>query len=426
MHSKSRLLIRVVLLLASHSAVGQKITVGPKVMLPLGTSTHADTRVEGVSIQGGDSQTGGTHPGLFARADWKRFYLQAEASRSRSWHAFYLSGGNGGYGHYPTNRRTGLNLTGGVKPLPWLRLHAGLSSVHRRWDEPSPLSGYYQNEANMPEDPARQAYFLAEQEMQRVNYQFDKSFRKWNLEGQLGVGVDLQGFTVDLVRHGGLTPLADGLEYRGQRYSFRPKYDFWALHFGYRLLPLKRYLLRPRKPKTERDSLPPVRLPFYRNEVSLVAGMLGEDLGGAFIYENRYTRFVKQWLGVSGSVNLMRSYQDAETGWLPQAYNAFSVNVSLSLLPLRTRRHVLSLAAGPTFMLLSGLHPYSGGSYPGPAGTLMVYSTARYRDAGLGYQATIEYGFLPTYRIPVGFWVRASNNVYDSFASFGIHTGYRF
>jgi hypothetical protein len=168
------------------------------------------------------------------------------------------------------------------------------------------------------------------------------------------------------------------------------------------------------------------KVPFYKNEFSLIGGILGEDNGGAFIYENRFTRSIFKRLGISAGVNLMRGFETYD-GFLPQAYNSVTVYAGIRLVPLKSRRHSLSLTPALNFMHLSGIMPSFGSTYSFNGGVLVTTSADIENTSSFGYQLTIEYTFLPTYHIPVGIWLRAADNrAYDSFASFGFHIGYRF
>lgn len=172
------------------------------------------------------------------------------------------------------------------------------------------------------------------------------------------------------------------------------------------------------------------RPPFFRHELSAQIGVTGDDFGGSYFYENRYTYFVGRRLGFSGSLGLLRSFED-ETSFLPQAYHMWTAAAGVRLLPLASRRHSLSLTPAALFLHRSGIEPTGGSktldpSSPAPLGVLVTRPELA-RAQALGWQVTAEYNFLPTPRLPLGIWLRyADNYAYDIFAAFGVQTGYRF
>lgn len=172
------------------------------------------------------------------------------------------------------------------------------------------------------------------------------------------------------------------------------------------------------------------RPPFFRHEVSAQFGLMGEDFGGSYFYENRYTYFLGRRLGLSGSLGLLRSFED-ETGFLPQAYTMWTAAAGVRLLPLASRRHRLSLTPAALYLHRSGIEPTGGSktfdpSSPAPLGVLLTRPEL-VRVQALGWQVTAEYEFLPTPRLPLGLWFRiADNAAYDTYAAFGVQVGYRF
>ena len=247
----------------------------------------------------------------------------------------------------------------------------------------------------------------------------------------MGVGVDIGGLTLDLAHNRGLSPVLDGIQFQQQRYAIQQRYNYWALSVGYRLFPLKAYLLAPRRrnPAYKRIKQD---VPFYRNEFHASVGVLGEDIGSAFIYENRYTRYFTRRVGLATGVNMMRVHQNLETDSPVRLYSSFMLTTGVRLLPLYSRRHTVGITTGPALTHQVGVGLNRSSKPLNVNGQLVnvtdLRNSSRYRGWDLGWQSSIDYQFAVTDRMLVGPWLRlfGEDFIIPDLASAGLQIGYRF
>lgn len=412
------------------TAQAQQWTFGPRFDLQISATSSLNSIQIGdygfgvTSLQGSETRWGG-----FARYDQRRWYAQAEYTRGAFGVNSYRQTTSIGYYTYGLDaRRQDVRVSAGIKPLPWLRLNGGFTCARYNWDESYDGRSYefFRQRASSEQNP-----ILVEDAQKRlpdynIGRQIDAGYRRNNTEGSLGVGVDIGGFTVDLTYNRSLTPILDGVIVNGTAYPIRHDYSYTALRFGYRLFPLKAHLLAPRKrnPAYERIKRD---IPFYRNEVHLSVGLLGEDIGSAFIYENRYTHYFTRRFGVLGGLNVMRVFETFDNGFIPKHFNSFQAVAGLRVLPLYSRRHTIGLSAGPTLTYETGLSAYSAGTRTLPSGyrynSINWRADSRRERLALSWQATADYHFALTDRLIAGPWLRILGLDY---ASAGIQAGYRF
>ncbi len=425
------------LLLTAGTSRAQEWTFGPKVNLGLSVKPSVNfTRVNDLSISTvkgtfDDARTSGV--GAFVRYDQTRWYGQFESNFLKSREINYsvnadidLSNGTrqtfslvtGGQSRYRVDAR----LLGGYKPLPWLRLYGGLGLARYA---ASPVSSFENSitaieESSFPDNEFTQksieTYKLA------IALE-ERGVRRTNLEGIVGAGVDVGGLTVDLSLQQGLTPLIGSFSENGQTYNVNQRGQFLTLQLGYRLFPLKAHLSSPRKNRAyERIKQD---IPFYRNEIHVVGGLLAEDFGSAFLYENRYTRYLSRRVGLTAGLNLMRVFDTYETGFLPKQFTQTQLITGLRFLPLYSRRHTIGLSVGPTLTYRSGFQVYSGGSQVVNGQTLRTVNLSGQswlNEFRVSAHVTADYNVAATDRIIVGPWLRATpDNAY-----FGVQAGYRF
>ncbi|MFD2572442.1 hypothetical protein ACFSUS_17515 [Spirosoma soli] len=428
--SKSNLLACCILIMASY-AQAQEWSFGPKAYLGLSARRGlAETSIGAVNVFSsvmGDVSGGGI--GAFARYDRPRWYGQIEVAQGK-----YNLGGASvsttgqASSLFINRRRYDLRLIGGYKPLPWLRLHGGLVGVA---NTSLPVSGYESTIAFLKERVANETNpdflnrYQQDLAFNQVSQAVTQAYEKYNLEGQLGLGVDIGGLTVDLVFSQSLTPNVNGIQLDGITYPFRQSYSYTALNLGYKLFPLKSYLLALGKNNRAYQRIKQ-DIPFYRNEVQVAAGLLTEDIGSASVYENRYTRYVSRRVGLTASVGLMRSFQGPGR-YLPEATNIIMASASFRLLALYSRRHTIGLSPGLNFMSYQGFRTNSG-RVDGQNVTSVSINPQNYRNEnGVGWQVTGDYTFALTDRIPIGVWLRiADNSAHGSFGQAGLQLGYRF
>lgn len=414
----------------------QEWSFGPKVSLGLnGQTPYRETTIDGNRI-GSDmpGEAPGSSFGLFIRYDRPRWYTQAEVNRGRyRLDGFRVDGtGNDAWASTSSTLQHDVRLLGGYKPLPWLRLHAGVGAIRGRYEPDAYFTdrlNSVQQRLSTVQSPAERRELESQLSALTVNEAVRKSYRNLHLEGQAGLGVDIGGLTLDLTYHRTLTPTIDGVTYGGQTYPLQQHYSYYALHLGYRILPVRKYLLAPRKNRAYERMKQDI--PFYRNEFHVSGGLLGEDIGSAFIYENRYTRYLKRRLGLTVGLNLMQLFEDSETGFIPKATTTFRVVTGLRVLPLYTRRSTVGLTTGPMLTLERGLRPTSrrgtqtidGIEYTVTA----LGSGSRVMETSLGWQTSLDYHFAATDRLLVGPWLRfIGRDFVPDYVTGGVQIGYRF
>ncbi|XWW47308.1 hypothetical protein JYG30_07655 [Fibrella sp. USSR17] len=410
----------------AYLGLSRVLTVGDEAVLPIGSiSTVAD----------GDATISGL--GVFARYDRPRWYAELDAIQGKSYAANVSVNTRSGSGpSYSSSRRYDARLIVGYKPLPWLRLSAGLVGVANNWNNRDYTADITRLDAlaQAEQNPSLRERLQYEADYYRLNETAGKALKKNLLEAQVGIGADIGGLTLDLTYNPGLSPVVDGVTYVGRTYAIQQRYAFWSLGVGYKLFPLKSHLLAPRKNKAyariQRD------IPFIRNEFSVSVGILLEDIGSEFIYENRYTRYVRPRLGWTVGLTYMRGLSGFEpvpssafqTGGF-SATNTVSLLAGVRVLPVYSRQHRIGLTVGAQLSYVGG-GVSSGGSYRTVTvnGQTMVIRpvnlTASSRQNGFeaAPMASLDYQFLPTDRLAIGPWLRAT----PDFGSFGLQAGYRF
>ncbi|WP_077923015.1 hypothetical protein [Spirosoma sp. 209] len=412
-------------------AQAQEWTFGPKVNLGLSARQPLEEVVVGtiratVGGSSGDASTSGV--GAFARYDRLRWYGQAEVNRLRSQQlsASITTTTLGFTTAQPRNRsnRTDVRIVGGYKLLPWLRASVGLGAVHH---DANPADAYQHLIASAEQQavqfPEAKDQFLSQARAYEVAQVIQNGLQRQWLEASLGLGIDIGGLTADLVHTNTLTPLINGIVVRDRTYALRQQATFWSLQLGYRLFPLKAHLLAPRKNRAyeriKRD------IPFYRNEFHLSGGLLGEDIGSAFLYENRYTHYLTRRAGITAGLNLMRINETYVNGFLPKQYTQVQLVTGFRVLPLYSRRHTIGLTAGPLFIYETGFRTNSGGTRTMNGQlvqTVDFSASSRAQGLSVAVQGTIDYNFAATDRLILGPWLRAT----PDYGYLGVQAGYRF
>lgn len=415
--------------LLSNIAQAQQWTFGPKVRLPTSQNVDLASVTTGPSRLdlGGSNESRPGQWALFARYDRPRFFAQGEGFTGRFETAAFINDTQGGSAFQFESRLAGTNLIAGFKPLPWLRLYGGAGYQHHNWQK-----SRYENVGETADRFARllQQGGLSEDQQERFEgelkrYRFletvNSAYREHVLTGQVGLGVDIGGLTVDLAYNRSLTPLLRDIPTANGTLNARQGYNGYVLSLGYRLLPIKAFLAAPRKrnpayQRLKRD------IPFYRNEFHVAGGLIGEDIGSAFSYENRYTRYFTRRFGVMGGLNVTRVFETFDTGFLPKHYNAFQLITGLRGLPLYSRRHIIGITVGPTLTRETGVSAYSGGSGR-PYNYVNWRADSRLEGIALNWMSMIDYQFAATDRVVIGPWLRINGLDY---ATLGIQAGYRF
>lgn len=410
----------------AYLGLSRVLTVGNQAVLPIGTiATVAD----------GDQSGSGL--GIFVRYDQPCWYAEVNAIQgSSSFANLDVNSAAGGGPIYPRARRYDLRLLAGYKPLPWLRLSAGLVGVANNWGSRDYTADINRLEtlAAESQNANAKANLLGQADGYRLSSVASASLKRNLLEAQLGIGADVGGLTLDITYNPGLSPSVDGIDYQERTYALQQRYAYWSLGIGYKLFPLKSHLTAPRRNKAyariQRDIL------FIRNEFHVGLGILFEDFNSAFIYENRYTHYVRPRLGWTVGLTYMRGLSGFEpvpssafqTGNF-SATNTISLLAGGRVLPLYSRQHRLGLTVGGQLSYVGG-SVSSGGSYRTVTvnGQTTVIrpvnlTTGSHKDGfSVAPQASIDYQFLPTDRLAIGPWLRAT----PDFGSYGLQAGYRF
>lgn len=417
----------LMLSIAALNGFGQTWTAGPKIAFGLNTSFRGDElRVGNNGVDLGARLTASpTLYGGFVRYDRPHWYGQAEGLCGKAETSLVRSSVSlGSRGDFLSGKRADVRVLAGVKPLPWLRLYAGGGYARLNW-----IIQDYDSEIAFAERTALQRPefaqdWLARADVSRFSQVVDESYRRNVLTGQAGVGVDVQGVMIDLTYSQSLTPLIDGITINNQAYAARQQYRNLALSIGYRLLPTKSFLTASRKSnrayeRIKRD------IPFYRNEFHASVGLLSEDFGSAFIYENRYTRYLTRRFGLTAGLNLLRTYETYDNGFLPKQFAQVQLITGLRVLPIYSRRHTIGLSVGPMLVYKTGFR-VSSGSYNvvngRPFGTVDFGETSRANQLTVDVQGTVDYQFAATDRLIVGPWLRLT----PDYAYLGVQAGYRF
>lgn len=432
---KNKILHAVLLAgLLAGPAGAQSWTFGPRVDLQLSASNRMDDlQIGDYQLSSYNSRGNREALGGFARYDRKRWYAQADYLRGSFRLSMYREApGIGTISTAREARRQDVRISAGVKPLPWLRLGAGITHARYNWD-PSEDGRIYEllrQRLLVETNPILIEYDQERLPAYNIGRQVDAGYRRSNTEGSLGVGADIGGFTLDLTYSRSLTPLLDGVAVNGASYPIRFDYSYTTLRFGYRLFPLKAHLLTPRKRNPAYERLKR-DIPFYRNEFHVAVGLLAEDVGSAFIYENRYTRYLSRRIGLTAGVNMMRLFDDYETVSLPGVSTTFMLTPGVRALLLYSRRHTIGLTTGPLLQYRTGVGVSSGATrYTNGQEINTITLRADSDRTGLtaGWHSSLDYQFAVTDRLVIGPWLRVFGQsfIIPDYASAGVSTGYRF
>lgn len=422
--------LTIALMALSSLAHAQQWSGGIKVEIPTGATKTGNTfqvdqsRYDATSRSSADASN--PRFGGFVRYDKPRWLAQAEVMTSKFGLAtgvYYA--GMGSLAPVSTATRTSLVVTGGYKPVPWLRLQAGVGLNQFGWktDKIRENVAYFQravDNLNSNTDESTRADLTSHLAGYSSDLRLVESYKTTQLTGHYGIGVDLGGLTFDLSRTQGLTPILAGVAGSGQRIDAQQNYGYTSLSVGYRLFPLKKFLLATRKnrayERVKKD------IPFYRNEFQAGLGIQAEDFDAGVIYENRYTRYLTRRTGLTGSLGLARRVTDRHYFASFNPSSTIYLALMGRVLPLYTRRHQIALSAGPN-MAFSAPAISGGGSQTGdPAGTLYTHVGISPSRMAVGYQWQFEYQLAATDHIPVGIWVRQT----DRINFLGLQAGYRF
>jgi hypothetical protein len=386
--------------------------------------------------------------GVFARVDKSKNVFSVELNHSWQRVKAIMIGPNElGFPEYDlmfVNPRLGYSY----KPLPWLRINAGLGTnlfyeskfqFNQRLKNEQNRAEYfatslkqYEND-NSANGQQMKQMLLGQQKVEAISNSYFKAIRKVHFDARLGVGVDFGGFMIDLNYNRTLTPIIKDIDYNGQASPLNLQYDYLSLSVGYRILPIRKFLLPPRKNKTYEKIQS--EIPFYKNEVNFLFGKQSENANSLNIYESSYTRYLLKRVGVTIGVNTIQSPLSAtDNDGLPNVgiQNAITVFSEAKFLPLYTKKHRVGFAAGLNYLRYEGLE---GSSYLMTLDNDATFSTANFqplfqrKKGSFGYQITADYNYLLTKRLPIGAWIRATGNQtnrYGNFIALGIKTGYLF
>lgn len=401
----------------------QQWTFGPKLELGLSarSTSVSEVTIGDVSVESGANAGDAMGAGIggFARYDRSRWYGQAELLTQRTNVAnYYINGPRNGFAEYARVSRIAGRVLCGYKPLPWLRFTVGVATNQYRQNQKdsyqASIANYYK-QADMY--PTYRDESLAYARTYEVAQSINKSYKKVSFDLLAGVGIDVGGLTIDVMNSSSLTPVVDGVTHQGQVYDFLQKYSNWSLQLGYRLFPVKAHLLAPRRSNRAYERIKK-DIPFYRNEVHIAGGLLGEDIGSAFLYENRYTRYLTRRVGLSVGVNIMRLSsrgpfsQTMQVQFLP----------TVRLLPLYSRRHIVGISVGPLLGYESGYEVSSGNIGVNGPTTVNLRNDSEVHRFSAGMQGTVDYQFAISDRLLFGPWLRLSSD----YVYAGIQAGYRF
>lgn len=409
--------------LAGPTAYAQQWTFGPKLELGLSArSTSVSEVTIGDVLVGSGSNAGdalGAGIGGFARYDRSRWYGQAELLTQRANVAnYYISGPRSGFSEYARVSRFAGRALGGYKILPWLRFTVGVAANQYRRNQADYYQSSIANDYRLAETyPAYKEDYLASARTYEVAQSVNNSFKKVSFDVLAGVGVDIGGLTVDIMNSSSLTPVVDGITHQGQFYALRQKYSNWSLQLGYRLFPVKAHLLAPRRSNRAYERIKK-DIPFYRNEIHVAGGLLGEDIGSAFLYENRYTRYLTRRFGLSIGANIMRPSGSYLLGQTTQ----IQLLPAIRFLPLYSRRHIIGLSAGPLLGYDSGFSVFSGRNGVNGPTTVNLRNDSGVNTFSASVQGTVDYQFAISDRLLFGPWLRLSSD----YAYAGVQAGYRF
>ena len=436
------------------SVKAQELTFGVKSFSPLGDGTSytmqplLDFR-NGIFFSNQQVSLR-TSVGVFARIDRKKSTLSAELDFNRHYLSKYVSSARDGGGYFDNFNLINPRIGYGYKPLPWLRLNASLGV---NFISNLKSDGYYygRNELEFIQKQLKTyenditgngKYQLEYWQTQLAKYEaqssFGDAFNKVHFDTRLSVGFDAGGFMIDFNYNRSLSPLVSDINFKNNTIPFSFQYDYISLSVGYRILPLRKFLLAPRKNRTYEKQQS--EIPFYKNEVSFMLGKEGEDINSKTLYENSYTRYLRKRLGVTVGINTMQPSLVAKSWGNYQnigLQNTIAFYSEIKFLPLYLKKHRIGIAGGISLRTYEGLR---GGENQNitPTGTY-IYPVRFYRSDSrnfgqnkrgiLGFQFTSDYNYLLTKRVLMGGWLRGNfhtNTYTEDFVTFGIKTGYLF
>lgn len=187
----------------------------------------SDTPVGKYILQDYGSGPESYYGGVFARQESKRYYFQLEVIYA--FQTDFVSAYNLDPGPFPYDftdlaalyrfKTLYFPLSGGYRPLPWLRVFAG------------PYLSYGFKDKLDPEPPA---YVEYRQIFQDIN----NSFRRVNAGGQVGVGAEFWRFTLDVQYSRSLTPYSTKVQHQGENYPFRPRAAQLSVMLGFKIIEL--------------------------------------------------------------------------------------------------------------------------------------------------------------------------------------------
>ena len=278
-------------------------------------------------------------------------------------------------------------------------------------------------------DPSRKESYSQRIDLYQVADSWQNSYKKANLEGQIGIGIDVGGLTLDLTYAQNLTPAVDGVTVQNQTYAFKQNYGYWALGLGYKLFPLKQHLLTPRKNKAyERIKQD---IPFYRNEFYVATGLLAEDIGSEVSYENRYTRYLSRRVGITAGLSYSHNFLSSNERYGRKgSINQLALLTGVRFLLLYSRRHTIGVTTGPMLTYADELK----GSFNQQtvSGQTVSYLNLTQRSAvnelRVGWHSNVDYNLALTDRLIAGPWLRvfSQSSIVPNAGAFGIQAGYRF
>ncbi len=445
----------VVFFLFFSSVHAQELTFGVKTYSPLGDGTAYTKGQPVLDFRNGVFLTNPqvslrTSAGVFARIDRKKSTLSAELNFNRQYLSKYVFSTQGGGGYPDRFNLINPRIGYAYKPLPWLRLNASLgvnfitNSKTDGYGYGINRLGFIQNQLitygndTTPNGKYQLDYWQTELAKYEIQSSFNDAFNKIHFDTRLGVGFDAGGFMIDFNYHRSLSPLVGDINFKNNTVPFSFQYDYVSLSFGYRILPLRKFLLAPRKNKTYEKQQS--EIPFYRNEVSFMLGKESEDINSKTLYENSYTRYLRKRLGVTVGINTMQPSLVAKSWGSFQnigLQNSIAFYTEIKFLPLYSKKHRIGVAGGSSLMIFEGLR---GGESQNITSTgTYIYPVSFYNDdtrsfrqnrkSILGFQFTSSYDYLLTKRMLMGGWLRGNfhgNSNAGNFITFGIKTGYLF
>lgn len=426
--------LTIALVALSCLAHAQQWSGGLKVDLPTGASKTGNTFTLNTSqfVMNYPSSSDADRTRLvgFVRYDKRDWLLQADVSQGAFSIANLLQYDRGASTNGYFGKRYALVVQGAYKPAPWLRLQAGLGINRYAWETGNLENQVAEAQKRLKANDGVNPRSLKNDQLDLGNAQNNllvaQSYRTTQLTGHYGIGVDLGGLTIDVSRTEGITPLLNGVVDNGQTIAAKQNYGYTSLSIGYRLFPLKKFVLATNNKVYQKLK---AEIPFYRNEISAGLGIIGEDIGTGIIYENRYTRYVSRRFGITGIVGATRTaYVSSTSQSRIKSATDFHVSALLRALPLYTRRHQIGLSFGLNVIVAqAGLTSYESIYYSNVPGQNQPLSAARLVERPtrtyVGGQWQMDYQYAITDHIPMGIWLRNSANGY---ANFGIQTGFRF